>query len=203
MNSRHKILAFFLPAALLLALPVIAQPTTWEIDRSHSSIDFAVRHFFTPVPGNFRDFDGVIVYDAEKPEASTVEFTVQATSIDTGNDRRDEHLRSPDFFNVAEHPTLSFKSSSVKPGADGKLMVTGDLTMHGVTKTVTIPVEVLGMMGDKAGFATEFTIDRKDYGITWNRALDSGGAILGEDVEIEINVEATKAKPAMEEEAAE
>lgn len=198
MNRRHKIFAFFLPAALLLALPVAVQAATFEVDPAHSTIDFSVRHFFTPVPGNFRDFNGVIVYDAEAPEGSSVEFTVQATSIDTGNDQRDEHLRSPDFFNVAEHPTLSFKSSTVKKVGDGKLLVTGDLNMHGVTKKVTIPVEVLGVMdspmGTIAGFSTEFTVDRKDYGITWNRALDNGGAVLGEEVEIGISVEAKKAE---------
>ena len=205
MNRFTKSLRFTLPLALAaLLLPAVAGAATWDADPAHSAVEFSVRHFFTPVPGKFKQFDGTIEYDPEKVADASVEFIVQADSIDTANDDRDQHLRSADFFHVEKFPTLSFESTHVKSAGDNKLMVTGDLTIHGVTQKVTIPVEVLGVMdtpmGTRAGFATEFTIDRKDYGITWNRALDSGGAVLGDDVTIEINVEAKKAE--MEETAA-
>jgi polyisoprenoid-binding protein YceI len=187
-----------LAVVLAVASPIWAE--TWNVDPAHSGVQFSIRHFFTPVPGRFNDFTGTIVYDAAKPAEASVEFTVQASSIDTQNGDRDNHLRSPDFFDVEKHPTWTFKSTGVKPAGEGKLNVTGDLTIHGMTKKVTIPVAILGAletpMGHRAGFSTEFTIDRKEYGVSWNRALDSGGAILGEDVKIEINIEAVKAQAA-------
>lgn len=189
---------------LLLALPLVAsaEPVTWVVDPVHSNVGFAVRHFFTPVPGEFEDYRGVIVYDAEEPSNSSVSVTVQTASIDTDNDERDQHLRSPDFFAAEEHPTLTFESRKVAPLGDGKLAVTGDLTLRGVTKEVTIPVEVLGVMGSKAGFATEFTVDRQEYGINWNRALDQGGTILGDEVKVSLAFEAQRQeeKEAMQEE---
>lgn len=203
MNMRHETettkLKWILPLALaLVLLPAVAGATAWDVDAAHSSVHFSVRHFFTPVPGNFGDFEGTIHYDPEKPAEGSVKFTVQADSIDTGNDNRDEHLRSADFFHVEEYPTLSFESTNVKPAGDNQLMVTGDFTMHGETKKITIPVEFLGAMdtpmGTRSGFSTEFTVDRKDYGINWNRALDSGGAVLGDEVTIEVHVEAKKAE---------
>lgn len=183
-----------LALALLLAVP--AQAETWKIDRVHSQVGFSVRHFLTPVPGRFGTFDGQIAYDPANPGASTVEVTVDAGSIDTDNQRRDDHLRSPDFFDVASHPTLSFRSKKVAPLGDNNLAVTGDLTIRGVTKEVTVPVEVLGVLGDKAGFQTEFTVDRKDYGVVWNRALDQGGTVLGDEVKIVLTLEADRQKPA-------
>ncbi|HEX9730982.1 MAG TPA: YceI family protein [Thermoanaerobaculia bacterium] len=196
-----SILSFALAASLLLAPLAWAEPTTWEVDPAHSSVGFSVRHFLTPVPGTFNEFSGTAVYDPDNVAASSVELTVQAASIDTKNDDRDKHLRSADFFNVAEHPTLSFKSDSVKAAGEGELHVTGKFSLHGVTKEITVPVEVLGVMdtpmGRRAGFLVEFTIDRKDYGITWNRALDQGGAVLGDEVKITISVEA-KPKAASE-----
>lgn len=193
-TSQRNRFTLALAAALLLTLPLAAsaEPVTWVVDPVHSNVGFAVRHFFTPVPGEFEDYQGVIVYDAEEPANSSVNVTVQAASIDTDNDKRDEHLRSPDFFAAEEHPTLSFESKKVAPLGDGKLAVTGDLTMRGVTKEVTIPVQVLGVMGDKAGFAAEFTVDRQEYGINWNRALDQGGTILGDEVEVSLAFEAQR-----------
>lgn len=190
-------------AALLVPTAVWADAATWQVDPAHSNVAFEIRHFFTQVPGRFNDFSGTIHHDPEDPANSKVEFTVQATSIDTRNDQRDNHLRSADFFDVEKFPTLSFKSTGVE-GSGNELQVTGDLTIHGVTKQVTIPVEFLGSMstpmGPRAGFSTEFEIDRKEFGITWNRALDQGGAILGDEVSIDIDVEATQ--PQEEEEAA-
>lgn len=183
-------------AVCLLAVPfAAAESSTWSVDTAHSAVNFSVRHFLTPVPGNFKDFSGTITYDPENIAASSVEFTVQAASIDTDNADRDQHLRSADFFDVEKFPTLSFVSTSVGGSAE-ELQVTGDLTMHGVTKEITVPVTFLGSMdtpmGTKAGFVTDFSVDRKEYGINWNRVLDQGGAILGDDVKVNITIEANK-----------
>lgn len=164
------------------------------MDRAHSEAAFQVRHILTKVRGTFRDFAGTINFDKAKPENSSVEFVIKVTSIDTGTQKRDDHLRSPDFFDVATHPEIAFKSTKVVPKGNNKFDVIGDFTMHGVTKQVTLPVTFLGeqkfMNGSKAGFETALTINRTDYGLVWNRALEGGGALVGEDVEITINIEA-------------
>ena len=185
--------------ALLLPSLAAAEARTYALDRSHSKVSFTIRHLMSEVDGHFRDFDGSITYDPQAPERSTVEVTVQAASIDTNNPRRDDHLRSPDFFEAEKHPTLSFKSTSVERQSADTLAVTGDLSIRGVTKQVTIPVRITGAMpyrgGEKVGFASDFTVDRKEYGVTWNRAVDQGGVLLGDDVGIRIRVEADWAPP--------
>ena len=188
------LLAVAAPAAHAQATAAKASgPRTYTIDRNHSSISFRIRHLVSNVDGRFGDFAGTITYDPAKPENSSVDVTVQATSIDTDTPRRDDDLRSDNFFDVAKYPTLTFKSVSVQRKSPTELTLTGDLTMHGVTKRITVPVDVLGTMpfrgGEKAGFSTTFTVDRKDYNITWNRALDNGGALLGDDVKVTINLE--------------
>jgi len=193
---------FVVALLLALALPtlVAAAPVVYKVDPDHSSVSFSIRHFVSNVPGRFKEFEGTITYDKQNPAASKVEFTAQAASIDTDNKDRDNHLKSPDFFDVAKFPTLSFTSTSVAAKDANTLNVTGDMTLHGVTKKVTIPVTVLGVLptkgGEKAGFETNFTLDRKDYGIEWNRVLDTGGSILGNDVKVTISVEANTPKPA-------
>ncbi|MEM7049022.1 MAG: YceI family protein [Acidobacteriota bacterium] len=184
-----KLRSLVVAAAILLVSPLAASAAHWSIDTSHSNVGFSVRHLVTPVPGRFTDFTGTIVYNADDLSKSSVELTVQATSVDTANDQRDGHLRSGDFFAVEEHPTVTFKSTKVS-GSGTSLEVTGDFTMRGVTKSITVPVEVLGVMGKKAGFSTQFVIDRKEYGVSWNRLLDQGGAILGDEVKIQIDIEA-------------
>lgn len=195
---------FFLTLALFALLPLLAiaaapplAAATWEIDPVHSDVGFKVRHFVSNVPGEFNDFSGTIVYDAEHPEKSSVEITVQAASIDTGNDERDNHLRSADFFAVEEYPTLHFMSTAVKAKGN-ELAVLGELTIRGVTKTVTVPVTVLGTMetpnGAKAGFEAELVIDRQDYGVQWNRTLDQG-AMLSDEVTLTIAIEANRVEP--------
>lgn len=182
---------------LALAPAAVADPITFGVDAAHSSVAFKVRHFFTQVPGHFNSFDGTIAYDPANPAASSVEMTVQADSIDTGNENRDGHLRSGDFFEVEKHPTLSFKSVSVEKVGEGELKVLGDFTLRGVTKRLTVPVTILGLMeGEqaRAGFSTEFTINRKEFGVSWNRALDNGGTILGDDVKISIDLEVVEPK---------
>jgi len=189
-------------ALALVALPLLAQdaaPEAWSVDKGHSTATFKIRHFTANVVGQFRDFDGSINIDRANPAKSSVEFTIQAKSIDTGSERRDNHLRGADFFDVEKFPTITFKSTSVAARSKDVFDVTGDLTMHGVTRRVTLPVTFLGFMkhprGEKAGFEIETTLNRKDYGITWNRALDEGGFMLADDVKVTINLEMNKQQP--------
>jgi polyisoprenoid-binding protein YceI len=194
MNKRLAVLA----AALALASPALAADT-YQFDKSHTTVGFQVRHIFTMLGGKFQDFSGTIKVDRAKPESSSVEFTIQAATIFTNDPKRDEHLKTPDFFDVASHPTITFRSTSVKAAGKDVYDVTGELTMRGVTKQVTLPVTVLGEGKDpwgneKMGFALATTLNRKDYGINWNKALDQGGLLVGDEVKVEISVEANKLK---------
>ena len=184
--------------SLSLAAPALAD--TYTIDKNHSEAAFQVRHILTKVRGTFRDFAGTINLDKATPGNSSVEFRIKAASIDTGVQKRDDHLRSPDFFDVATHPEIVFKSTKVVSKGNNTFDVTGDFTMHGVTKQITLPVTFLGEQkfgkGAKAGFETGLTINRKDYGLMWNRALESGGVMVGDEVEIAINIEADLQAPA-------
>lgn len=190
---------YALSFALLLPALAMAEPVTYKVDADHSGVGFSIRHFVSNVSGRFRDFDGVIKYDKANPAASSVEFTVKAASIDTSNNDRDEHLRSKDFFDVQKFPTLTFTSTKVAAKDANTLDVTGNLTMHGVTKAITIPVTILGTVktpkGEKAGFETNFKVDRKEYGITWNNVMDSG-PVLGDDVKVNIEIEANRQEAA-------
>ncbi len=180
------------------ALPMAAD--VYKVDKSHSDVDFKVRHLVSNVTGKFTDFDGTITMVPGKAEASSVEFTINAGSNDTGNGDRDKHLRTPDFFDVVKFPTITFKSTSIVPAKKKDLYdVTGDLTIRGVTKRVTIPVQYLGAAKDpwgneKAGFMLTTTINRKEFGVSWNKALDNGGVLVGDDVEVTINLETAKQK---------
>ncbi len=192
------LLGLFLAVGALPALPAAAADT-FVVDKTHSDVSFQIRHIVTRVRGHFGAFDGTFVLDSAKPEASTAAFTIKATSIDTGVEDRDKHLRNQDFFYVEKFPEITFKSTSIKSTGKDKYEVTGPLTMRGVTKVVTLPVTFLGFGKDpwgteKAGFETQFTINRKDWGIIWNKALDAGGAILGDDVTISVNLELNKKK---------
>ena len=196
MKTRIAVLA----AAVAVASPALAAET-YSFDKAHTTVGFQVRHIFTMVGGKFQDFSGTIKVDRAKPENSSVEFTIQAASINTNEPKRDEHLRTPDFFDVASYPTITFKSTSVKPSANNVYEVTGSLTMRGVTKVITLPVTFLGEGKDpwgneKMGFETATTLDRKDYGINWNKALDQGGVLVGDEVKVEIAIEANKVKAA-------
>ncbi|MDQ2871246.1 MAG: YceI family protein [Acidobacteriota bacterium] len=190
---------------LLTASAAFAAPETFSFDKGHSLVGFRIRHFVSKVEGRFRDYDGTISLDRQNPAASRVDVTIQAASIDTGSENRDKDLRSANFFDVEKFPTISFKSTKVAPKGKDAYDVTGDFTMHGITKTITIPVRHGGFARagkvEKAGFEVAFTLDRKEYGITWNRTVDAGGVMLGDDVEINIQVEANKpledAKPAV------
>mgnify|MGYP001615302816 CR=1 FL=1 len=193
-------LPFVLAAAALMAQPALAADT-YAVDKTHSEVSFQIRHLMGKVRGYFTDFSGTINADAAKPEASTVEFTIKATSISTANEYRDKHLRSADFFDVEKLPEIGFKSTKIKLLGKDRYEVTGDFTLHGVTKPLTLPVTFLGTAkdpwgNDRAGFETTATVNRKDYGIVWNKALDAGGLLLGDEVAISISLEAIKKKEA-------
>jgi polyisoprenoid-binding protein YceI len=192
-----KLIRAFLVTAVVAA-PLFAQTPAaaevWVIDKPHSSASFKIRHLMSNVTGYFNDFEAQVTMDRAHPAKSSVEFTIKTQSIDTRAADRDEHLRSPDFFEVAKYPHITFKSTSVAPKSATQFEVTGDLTMHGVTKRITLPVTFNGFLRDprgneKAGFAIETTLDRKDYNITWNRLLDEGGLLLGDEVKVAIELE--------------
>jgi polyisoprenoid-binding protein YceI len=185
-----------LTVATLLAGTAFAGDT-YTVDKAHSEALFKVRHLVSKVSGRFGEFTGTIRIEPDKPEASSVEFAIKVASIDTDNEQRDQHLRSEDFFWADKHPEITFKSASIEAKGGDRYAVSGTLTMRGVAKQVTLPVTLLGFVKDpwgneKVGFALETTLNRKDYGIVWNKALDQGGVLLGDEVEIEINLEATK-----------
>jgi polyisoprenoid-binding protein YceI len=181
--------------------PALAAPVAFEIDPVHSEVAFKIRHLVSKTSGRFNSFEGSLFYDDEDPSASSVSVTVDVTSIDTNNENRDGHLKGPDFFDVEKFPTLTFVSKEVKVEKEN-LVIVGELTMHGVTKPVTLTAEKLGMntMGEKSfiGFSASGEIDRKDFGIEWNKTLDVGGAVLGDRVEIAIGIEAVHEAPKTE-----
>lgn len=183
----------------LTAMPVPADVHT--IDAGHSEVSFQVRHLVTQVRGNFNDYEGTINLDPANLERSSVDFRIKAASIDTNHADRDKHLRGEDFFFVEKYPEIAFKSKSIKKTGKDTYAVAGTLTMRGVSKEVTLPVTYLGAVKDpwgneKAGFATEVTLNRKDYGINWNAALDNGGFVLSDEVKVSINLETQKKKDA-------
>jgi len=192
-----------LPVALVafLAAAPAFPAEVFTADKAHSNVLFTIRHFMSRVTGRFDDFALKIDLDRAKPESSSVEFTIKAASINTANADRDKHLRSADFFDAENHPEITFKSSRIKTIEKDVYEVTGDLTMRGVAKQETLTVTFLGFMKDpwgneRAGFDVSGTVDRKDFGILWNRALDAGGFMLSDDVKVTINVEAVKPKEA-------
>jgi polyisoprenoid-binding protein YceI len=183
---------------VLLSLSSTRAADTYMIDKMHSTLGFEVRHLFSKVPGKFNEFSGVLQYDEANPEISNVEVTIDAKSIDTSNAQRDGHLKSPDFFDVAKYPEITFKSKSVKKTGDGKFDVTGDFALHGVTKTVVLKVELLGKGAGPqgvtvSGWEATTSIKRSEYGLTWNNVIE-GTQMVGEDVLIDLKVEADKKK---------
>lgn len=183
---------------LLIAGPAAAADT-FLVDKVHSDVSYQVRHILTKSRGRFTDFEGTFSLDTAKPEASTAAFAIKVASVDSGDVKRDAHLKSEDFFWAEKNAEITFKSTSIKSTGKDKYDVTGSFTMRGVTKVITLPVTFLGYGKDpwgneKAGFETQVTLNRKDYGIVWNKALDTGGAILGDEVTVSINLELNKKK---------
>ena len=173
-----------------------AQNATYKIDKAHSEADFTIRHMaISNVHGRFGNISGTVMYDDKDVAKSMVDATIDVTTVDTGVEKRDAHLKSPDFFDVAKFPTMTFKSKSVSKSSDG-FDVMGDLTLHGVTKPVTLHVvpskEQTGMDGKTIarGFEATTTLHRQDFGLVWNGTLKSGDNALGDDVKIDISIEA-------------
>jgi polyisoprenoid-binding protein YceI len=197
MLRKLRIAVLFLAA--VAAAPLFAADT-YTIDKNHSDVSFRVRHFVSKVRGGFTDFEGTIQIDQSKPEASSVAFTIKAASVNTNNEDRDKHLNSPDFFDTAKFPEISFKSTKIAPAGKDKYNVTGNFTMHGVTKEITLPVEFTGTAkdgrgGERAGFELATTVNRKDYGVNFNKALDNGSMMLSDDVAVTISLETVKKGP--------
>jgi polyisoprenoid-binding protein YceI len=168
---------------------------TYQIDRAHSEAAFQVRHLLTKVRGRFSDFRGTIQFDQAAPARSSVDFTIQAASIDTSEPDRDKHLRSADFFDVEKFPTLTFTSESVTPDGAERFDVHGTLTIRGTARKLTVPITYLGTARDpwgneRAAFEAEVAINRKDFGLNWNAALETGGFLVGDEVRITLSIQA-------------
>ena len=182
-------------------VPALAQATPWELDPSHTSVEFSVRHMMaTTVKGLFEKVKGTVDLDDKDITKSTVEVTIDVASINTHEPKRDGHLKSPDFFDVAKYPTATFKSTKVQKAGKNKLKVTGDLTLHGITKAVVLEVE-----GPSPPYHTPFgttvrgihatgKLDRKDFEVTWNKVLDNGGMLVGNEVSLDLNAEVSEKK---------
>lgn len=189
--------------AAVIALPASAGTTTFQIDPRHSAAEFAVTHLMiSTVRGEFHGVNGTVVLDDQDPSKSVVNVTIDAASVDTREPDRDKHLKSPDFFDVAKYPTITFKSTKVEPAGPGKLKVLGDLTIHGVTRQVTLevtapnaPIKDPWGLQRSAVYGTT-KINRQDFGVKWNAALDAGGVAVSDDVNITLDVEMIIPPPA-------
>jgi len=187
------------PTTETAAVPQATGAATWQIDPKHSVVEFAVKHMmFSTVKGRFSDVGGTIVYDATDPSRSTVEVEIDAASIDTHESQRDAHLRSAEFLEVETYPTITFKSTRVDATGAARLRVIGDLTMHGVTREVALDASFLGSGTNPygqvvAGFSATGELNRKDYGLNWNAALEAGGVLVGDTVKIAFEIEASRA----------
>lgn len=184
--------------ALWLALPVAAYAAEYKIDTGHSAVSFKVRHLFSKVQGNFNTFSGQFSYEPNQPESWKAEAVIDAVSIDTNQEKRDEHLRGKDFFEVETYPQITFKSTGVHEAAGNTAKLDGVLTMHGVEKPVVLDVEILGEDKDpwgnvRIGITATTKINRKDFGIIWNQVLDSGKGMIGDEIEITLEVEGLRA----------
>lgn len=199
----HLKMKFVIPVMLALILVLVSGPATasvWKIDPEHSNIMFQVKHLgLAEVKGIFRKFEGTVNLE-DNSAKSSVKVTIDAASIDTGVEKRDEHLRTADFFDVAKHPTITFVSKKVSPAGKGKLNVTGDLTIHGVTKEVVLQVtgpskELKDPKGNiRRGLAATTTINRPDFGLTYNSVLENGVLAIGNRVTINVEAELVKEK---------
>jgi len=188
--------------AAIMVLPSLATATKWNIDADHSNVGFSVSHLMVShVKGNFNKYSGIVDINDKDITKSKVDVTIDASSINTNVQKRDEHLKSADFFDVAKYPTLTFVSKKWTKAAKGALNVTGDLTIHGVTKSVVLEVspfskEIKDPWGNiRRGTSASTTIMRKDFGLVWNQALETGGVAVGEEINISLDVELIKLQP--------
>ena len=178
--------------------PDTATLTTWQIDPGHSEVGFAVKHLMiSSVRGRFSGVKGTVVLDSEDLSRSSVEVEIDASTIDTREEKRDGHLRSPDFFDVEKYPTITFRSRRIEPQGGDRFRVTGDLTIRGVTREVVLDATEEGRGGDpwggeRVGFSATGKIDRREFGLTWNQALETGGVLVSNDIRLAIEAEAVK-----------
>ena len=185
-------------AAIMMVVLTYAQTANWGFDQSHSNVRFAISHMvISEVEGNFNSYEGTVRSTKSDFSDAVVKFTINVTSIDTDDEKRDEHLRNEDFFNVEKFPTITFQSTSIKIIGKNKYEVTGDFTMLGITKEITMNAAYGGTIVDpwgntKAGFKVTGTIDRTDWGLKYNSTMDTGGLMIGEDVDIVCNFELIK-----------
>ena len=186
---------------IALSLPALASATTWNIDPEHSNVGFKVRHLMiSNVKGNFEKHSGVVDINDKDITKSKVEVSIDIASINTNVQKRDEHLRSADFFEVAKYPTMTFVSKKVAKAGRDKLKVTGDLTLHGITKQVVLDVEGPSRESKdpwgviRRGATASTKINRKDFGLVWNKALETGGIAVGEEIVINLEIEMIKGK---------
>lgn len=190
-----------LALAAVLSAPTLAAVEEYSIDLAHSQVGFKVRHLVAKVPGRFNKFSGTITVDPGDLSTAKVTAAIESASISTNQDNRDNHLRSADFMDAEKFPEMKFESVRFIPeGAKGGRLL-GNLTIRGITKAVELKVEVLGFGpdpsgGQRGGFSASTTINRKDFGMVWNKSLDAGGVVLGEEVEIQIDLETVRQKPA-------
>ncbi|HLI44844.1 MAG TPA: YceI family protein [Acidimicrobiales bacterium] len=172
----------------------------YTIDPAHTRLGFVARHaMVTKVRGQFTSFEGTIHADAEEPSRSSVSVTIDVASVDTGNEMRDNHLRTNDFFDIEHYPTITFTSTAIRQTAPTTFEVTGDLTIRGVTRSVTFELELTGAVkdpfgNDRIGFEGSLVVNRKDFGVNWNAPLEAGGVLVSEKVTLELDVAAIRAK---------
>lgn len=192
---------YFSALAAILSLPAAAASSTWQIDSAHTAAQFAVKHMMiSTVRGEFKGVTGAVVWDDADITKSSVNVTIDAATVNTGEPKRDADLRSDHFFEVAKYPTITFRSTRVEPAGAGKLNVTGDLTIHGVTKQVVLDVAgpsavVKDPMGNsRVAISATTKINRQDFGVKWNATMDGGGVVVGDDVNITIDLEMIKQK---------
>ena len=200
MRGRSWCVLSLLGAMVFFPLVVYAEPARWNVDPEHSTIEFRVAHMVvSKTSGRFTDYTGFIDLDAEAGTVTSVEATIKAGSVNTNHEKRDAHLRNADFLDVEHYPTMAYKMRSYKKTADNFTMV-GDFTLRGVTKEVTLTGHYNGAAKDpwgntRAGFSAEGKLNRKDFGMVWNKSLDSGGLVVGDEVQIRLDIECIKAKP--------
>ncbi len=189
---RQRVAGFGVLCALLMAPSAWA--TNYTIDPDHTTIGFKIRHLFSYVQGTFDQYEGTLVYVPGHPEQWTAQATIQAASIDTHVEKRDHHLRSKDFFEVEQYPTITFKSTEITDVTSTSAKLHGLLAIHGVEKPVVLDLAIHGEGKDpwgnfRAGFTATMKLNRKDFGLTWNQAVETGGFLVGDDVDITLEVE--------------
>jgi polyisoprenoid-binding protein YceI len=201
MTARSRWIVGLTLGGLLAGLPIVVQAETarWDIDPDHSLIEFRVAHMVvSKTAGRFMDYRGFVEMDADAKTFKTIEATINAASINTSHDKRDAHLRNADFLDVKQFPTMTYKMKRVQKQGDTYTVI-GDFTLRGVTKEISLVVAFNGVVtdpwgGTRAGFSAEGTLNRKDFGMVWNKTLDSGGLVVGNDVQIRLEIECIKAK---------